>query len=97
MPTKYDDNLPLLLNYHETKDIKIRNRIVINNMGLVYEVAHKMAYCCDLPLDDLIQIGSTGLIRAIERFDPEKKCKLSSIAVLFINGAILQFIRDKGD
>ncbi|MFM5898747.1 MAG: sigma-70 family RNA polymerase sigma factor [Dolichospermum sp.] len=93
---KYDDNLPLLLNYHETKDIRIRNRIVVNNMGLVYEVAHKMAYCCDLPLDDLIQIGSTGLIRAIERFDPEKKCKLSSIAVLFINGAILQFIRDKG-
>ncbi|MFM6268704.1 MAG: sigma factor, partial [Dolichospermum sp.] len=60
-------------------------------MGLVHKVAHKMAYCCDLPLDDLIQIGSTGLIRAIERFDPEKKCKLSSIAVLFINGAILQF------
>ncbi|MFM6255895.1 MAG: sigma factor, partial [Dolichospermum sp.] len=54
-------------------------------MGLVHKVAHKMSYCCDLPLDDLIQIGSTGLIRAIERFDPEKKCKLSSIAVLFIN------------
>jgi RNA polymerase sigma-B factor len=94
--TKYEDNLQLLINYHTTKDIRIRNKIVINNMGLVHSVAHKMVHCCDLPLDDLIQIGATGLIRAIERFNPEKKCKLSSIAVLFINGAILQFIRDKG-
>lgn len=94
--TKYEDNLQLLINYHTTKDIRIRNKIVMNNMGLVHNVAHKMVYCCDLPLDDLIQIGATGLIRAIERFNPEKKCKLSSIAVLFINGAILQFIRDKG-
>ena len=93
---KYDDNLPLLLNYHTTKDIRIRNKIVLNNMGLVHKVAHKMTYCCDLPLDDLIQIGATGLIRAIERFNPDKKCRLSSLAVLFINGAILQFIRDKG-
>lgn len=94
--TKYEDNLELLINYHTTKDIRIRNKIVLNNMGLVHRVAHKMVHCCDLPLDDLIQIGVTGLIRAIERFDPEKKCKLSSVAVLFINGAILQFIRDKG-
>lgn len=94
--TNYEDNLQLLINYHATKDIRIRNKIVINNMGLVHKVAHKMTFCCDLPYDDLVQIGATGLIRAIERFDPEKKCKLSSIAVLFINGAILQFIRDKG-
>lgn len=94
--TKYEDNLELLINYHTTKDIRIRNEIVLNNMGLVHAVAHKMVHCCDLPLDDLIQIGVTGLIRAVERFDPEKKCKLSSVAVLFINGAILQFIRDKG-
>ena len=94
--TNYEDNLQLLINYHTTKSIRIRNKIVVNNMGLVRKVAHKMVYCCDLPEDDLIQIGSTGLIRAIEKFNPEKKCKLSSIAVLFINGAILQFIRDKG-
>lgn len=94
--TNYEDNLQLLINYHATKDIRIRNKIVLNNMGLAYKVAHKMTVCCGLPYDDLVQIGVTGLIRAIERFNPEKKCKLSSIAVLFINGAILQFIRDKG-
>lgn len=94
--TKHEDNIELLINYHTTKDIRIRNKIVLNNMGLVYRVAHKMVHCCDLPLDDLIQIGVTGLIRAIERFNPEKKCKLSSVAMLFINGAILHFIRDKG-
>jgi len=64
-------------------------------MGLVGHVATKMTACCTVPLDDLIQIGATGLIKAVERFDPTKKIKLSSYAVPFINGAILQFIRDR--
>jgi len=93
---QYADNLQLLINYCNTKDIRIRNKIVTNNIGLVKAVANKMVHCCTLPLEDLIQIGSIGLIRAIEKFDPSRNCKLSSVAVFYINGAMLQFIRDKG-
>lgn len=54
-----------------------------------------MSHSCKLPLDDLIQIGSHGLIKAVERFNPHKKIKLSSFAIPFINGNILQYLRDK--
>lgn len=59
-------------------------------------VAHKMVNCSTLPFEELVQIGSGGLIKAVERFDPTKKRKFSSLAVPFIQGAILQWLRDKG-
>jgi RNA polymerase sigma-B factor len=65
------------------------------NMGLVGHVAGKMTACCTVPMEDLIQIGAEGLIKAIEKFDPDKKVKLSSYAVPFIYGAMAQFVRDK--
>ena len=64
-------------------------------MGLVGHVAGKMTACCTVPREELIQIGAEGLIKAVERFDPAKKIKLSSYAVPFIYGAMAQFIRDK--
>ncbi len=64
-------------------------------MGLVGHVAGKMTACCTVPRDELIQIGAEGLIKAVERFDPAKKIKLSSYAVPFIYGAMAQFVRDK--
>ena len=64
-------------------------------MGLVGHVAGKMAACCTVPREELIQIGAEGLIKSVERFDPAKKIKLSSYAVPFIYGAMAQFIRDK--
>ncbi|MBW4584097.1 MAG: sigma-70 family RNA polymerase sigma factor [Aetokthonos hydrillicola CCALA 1050] len=65
-------------------------------MGLVHMIAHKMVHCSTLPFEELVQIGSGGLIKAVERFDPTKKRKFSSLAVPFIQGAILQWLRDKG-
>jgi len=64
-------------------------------MGLVGMVARRMLDKTTLPLEELTQIGSVGLIKAVERFDPNQKKKLSSYAVPFIQGAILQFLRDK--
>ena len=85
----------LLLEFYQTRDIKIRNQIVQANMGLVGLVAKKMLNCCNIPIEDLIQIGSMGLIKAIEGFNPNRKIKFSGYAFRFINGAILQYIRDK--
>jgi len=92
---KYSENEELLNNYFKTKDIQIRNQIAELNICLVYNVAHQLEPCCTLPFEDLVQIGSLGLIKAIERFDPTKKRKLSTLAMPFIKGAILQFLRDK--
>jgi RNA polymerase sporulation-specific sigma factor len=64
-------------------------------MGLVGHTAGKMTACCTIPREELIQIGAEGLIKAVEKFDPTKKVKLSSYAVPFIYGAMAQFVRDK--
>ena len=64
-------------------------------MGLVGHVAGKMTACCTVPREELIQIGAEGLIKAVEKFNPTKKVKLSSYAVPFIYGAMAQFVRDK--
>ncbi|PMB03566.1 hypothetical protein CEN49_22860 [Fischerella thermalis CCMEE 5273] len=94
--TTFLDNESLLLEYCKTKNVRLRNILVEQNMGLVRMVAHKMTNCCTLSLEELVQIGTVGLIKAVERFDPTKKRKFSSLAVPFIQGAILQWLRDKG-
>jgi RNA polymerase sigma factor (sigma-70 family) len=94
--TTFLDNESLLLEYCKTKNVRLRNILVEQNMGLVHMIAHKMVHCSTLPFEELVQIGSGGLIKAVERFDPTKKRKFSSLAVPFIQGAILQWLRDKG-
>ena len=71
------------------------NNFVTDNLGLVRYVAHKMKHCCNIPFEDLIQIGSEGLVKAAQKFDSSKNNKFSSYAIPYIQGAILQYIRDK--
>jgi RNA polymerase sigma factor (sigma-70 family) len=78
------------------KNIRLRNTLIEQNMGLVHMTAHKMTNYCTLPYEELVQIGTVGLIKAVERFDPTKKRKFSTLAIPFIQGGILQWLRDKG-
>ena len=94
--TAYLDNESLLSEYRQTKNIRLRNALVEQNMGLVRMIAHKMTNYCTLPYEELEQIGTLGLIKAVERFDPAKKRKFSTLAIPFIQGGILQWLRDKG-
>jgi RNA polymerase sigma factor (sigma-70 family) len=94
--TTYSDNESLLANYRQNKDIRLRNLLVEQNMGLVHMVSHKMTNYCTLPFEELVQVGTLGLIKAVERFDPSKKRKFSTLAIPFIQGGILQWLRDKG-
>ena len=95
MDEAYNKNQTLLFRFFHSRDIGLRNEIVEANLGLVRSTAYKMTYACQVPLDDLIQIGSYGLIKAVDRFNPYKRRKLSSFAIPFIKGSILQFMRDK--
>ena len=64
--------------------------------GLVKSVARKLSYVYDEDLEDLIQIGYIGLIKAIKGFDPEKGFKFSTYAVPLIAGEIRSQLRDYG-
>ncbi len=73
----------------------IRNKIVEENMGLVYMVAKK--FCGrGVEFEDIVQIGSVGLIKAGERFNPELNVKFSTYAVTVIMGEIKRYFRDDG-
>lgn len=93
MNKKYTNDL--LIEYYQNKSIKIRNQIVDANMALVGHIANKMIHTCHVPLEDLIQVGTLGLIKAVEGFNPKRNILFSSYAFKFINGEILHFIRDK--
>jgi len=68
-------------------DDAARKRMIESNLRLVVKVA-KQYRGQGLPLLDLIEEGNIGLIKAVERFKPEKKCRFSTYAVLWIRQSI---------
>lgn len=76
--------------------LRWRNAVVQENLPLVYAMASRLRHGSDIPLEDLAQVGSIGLIRAVEAFDPSRRVRLSSFAVPYVRGAILHEIRDRG-
>ena len=74
---------------------KTRNDVVMENIGLVYLVL-KRFQDRGYETEELFQIGTEGLIKAVERFDPGKGFAFSTYAVPLIAGEIKRFLRDDG-
>jgi RNA polymerase sigma-B factor len=87
--------MELLISYHQNPTVRVRNQLVQMNTGLVRKIAHRVSHQCAEPYEDLEQIGYLGLIRAIERFNPNQGCAFSSFAVPYIRGEMLHFLRDR--
>lgn len=72
-----------------------RKAVIEENMPLVYSIARRMVRD-GYELEDLIQIGMIGLIKAVDNFDPAYGTKLSTYAVPLIMGEIRRIFRDQG-
>ncbi|MGB5771001.1 MAG: sigma factor, partial [Crocosphaera sp.] len=72
--------LGLFQEYQKTGKTQLRNKILELNFGLVRKEAHHWVHQCPESYEDLVQVGSLGLIRAIERFNIEKGHAFSSFA-----------------
>jgi len=77
-----------------TRD-RIRERLVEGYRSLVYFLARKFMNRGE-PLDDIVQVGFLGLIKAIERFDPELGNEFTTFATPTVTGEIKRYFRDKG-
>jgi len=88
--------LQLLKQYRDSPSPALRNELVQLNLGLVRKEAHHWINQCTENYEDLLQVGSMGLIRAIERFDMTKGHAFSSFAIPYIRGEIQHYLRDKG-
>lgn len=74
-------------------DIKARNILVEHNLRLVAHIIKKY-YAVNVDQDDLVSIGTIGLIKAINTFDMDKNIKLSSYASRCIENEILMHFRN---
>ena len=74
---------------------RIRAQLVDNYRDFVYFLARKFANRGE-PLDDIVQVGYLGLIKAIERFDPDLGYEFTTFATLTVAGEIKRYFRDKG-
>src|SRR5690242_19935754 len=95
-PFKHTQLLPreeeseLARQYRETHDPAVARRLVESHLRLVTKIARQ---CCSRRelLPDLIQEGCLGLMRAVEKYDPERGIRLSSYAAWWIKAFVYQY------
>ena len=85
----------LLRRYHEQGDLAAREQLIEQYMSLVRSLARRYSYRGE-QLDDLVQIGAIGLIKAIDRFDVKRGVELTTYATPNIIGEIKRHFRDRG-
>lgn len=90
----YSNNIKYIKLAQENNE-EAMEYLVKNNSGLVWNIVKRFSGR-GYELEDLYQIGSIGLIKAIKRFDIDLEVQLSTYAVPYIMGEIKRFIRDDG-
>ena len=85
----------LLIRYHDFGDLAAREQLVERFLPLARDLAARYTYT-DEPFDDLLQVASLGLIKAIDRFEPGRGTKFTSYAAPTILGELKRHFRDKG-
>ena len=84
-----------LIKLSREGDKEARELVVEQNVGLVWSIVRRFANRGH-EMEDLFQIGSIGLIKAIDKFDYSYDVKFSTYAVPMITGEIKRFLRDDG-
>lgn len=80
---------------NEKKKKQLLNLIVIATMPFVKKVAKTLARRTTDPIDDLIQVGSVGLVKAIDLYKSSGNAKFTTFATYVITGEIKHYLRDK--
>ena len=91
--TQLEEN-ELLRAYHQRGDLAARDRLVEMSLPLARAIASRYARRGE-PLDDLVQVASIGLIKAVDRFDLDRGVHFRTYAVPTIVGEIKRHFRDK--
>ncbi|HJA28897.1 MAG TPA: SigB/SigF/SigG family RNA polymerase sigma factor [Candidatus Olsenella pullicola] len=90
-----DRTRELFRRYKLEGDSDARDQLIVNHLNLVRFLASKFKNRGE-SLEDLVQVGTIGLIKAIDRFDPERGLEFTTYATPTIMGEIKRHFRDKG-
>src|SRR5271163_223792 len=84
-----------LADYAHSRDPSVRDLIIQATLPLVKRIAYGLARRSTDPVEDLIQVGSIGLIKAVDQFKPDAGAKFQTYATHLITGEIRHYLRDK--
>jgi RNA polymerase sigma-B factor len=85
----------LFMRYREREDVAARDELIAHFMPLARSIARR--YCGNPDsFDDLLQVASVGLIKAVDRYEPDYGTAFSSFAVPSISGELKRHFRDTG-
>lgn len=85
----------LLMRYHRQGDSRARDQLCERFLPLARQLARRYQRGSE-PLDDLVQVASVGLVKAIDRFEPDRTTAFSSYAVPTMVGELKRYFRDFG-
>jgi len=80
--------------YRAEGDLAARERLIEAYLPLVHALAHRFAHRGE-HVEDLVQVGSIGLIKAVDRFEPSRGVDVAAFAVPNIVGEIKRHLRDR--
>ncbi|MCU4184884.1 SigB/SigF/SigG family RNA polymerase sigma factor [Acidiferrimicrobium sp. IK] len=84
-----------IADYSSTRDPRARDTVVAAYQGLAYSLAARFAQRGE-ELDDLNQVALIGLLKAVDRFDPDRGAELTTFATATILGELKRHLRDRG-
>ena len=90
-----DRTRELFRRYKQDNDGEARDQLIVSHLNLVRFLASKFKNRGE-SLEDLVQVGTIGLIKAIDRFDPDRGLEFTTYATPTIMGEIKRHFRDKG-
>lgn len=81
--------------FRESQSLALRDQLVCKHLHLVHSVARRFSGLGE-SIDDLIQEGTIGLLKAVDLFDPDRNVKFSTYACHLITSQIQHYLRDRG-
>src|SRR5947209_6067901 len=94
-PASASGSPELFRRWHRHGDVRARDELIQRFLPLARKLARRYTPSSE-PYEDLVQVASLGLVKAVERFDPDKGFAFTSFAVPTIVGELKRYFRDTG-